>query len=285
MSEPERQEALAELCSDRFADRSPSEVFHTLLDEGRYICSERTMYRILAGEDAVKERRDQLRHPKHARPELMATRVNEVWSWDITKLLTTEKWSYLYLYVLLDLYSRFVVGWMIARHENSTHATRLIRETVRHHDVTPGSLVLHSDRGSPMTSKTTAQLLADLDVTRSLNRPHVSNDNPYSESLFKTAKYHPSFPGRFAAEDDATAWGRPFFDWYNNGHHHSGIAYLTPADVFYGRADDVLDQRHRVLVEAYHTNPERFPHGPPERRNVPPAAYHQPANEKCSSTL
>ena len=181
----EKERVVETLCSERFVDRSPAEVVHTLLDEGEYLCSERTMYRVLAERQAVKERRAQRTHPKHARPELVATAPNDVWSWDITKLRMTPKWSYLYLYVLLDLFSRYVVGWMIARAESAAFAKLLIEESVAKHGIEPGTLVLHSDRGAPMISKTLAQLLADLDVARSFNRPHTSNDNPFSESHFR----------------------------------------------------------------------------------------------------
>lgn len=269
----ERQDVVDVLSSDRFVDRAPAEVFNTLLEDGKYLCSERSMYRILKSRSAVQERRNQLRHPKHARPELVAAAPNEVWSWDITKLRTTVKWSYLHLYVLLDLYSRYVVGWMIAREESAGHAKLLIDETVRKQGVEPGSLIIHSDRGAPMVSKTLAQLYADLDVTRSLSRPRVSNDNPYSESHFKTAKYHPSYPNAFTDLDDGLAWGRRFFPWYNDEHKHGGIAYLTPADVFRGLAEQRLDERHRVLLEAYAAKPQRFPNGPPRRKQLRPVTY------------
>lgn len=234
------------------------------------------MYRVLAEHSAVKERRAQRSHPKHAAPELVATAPNEAWSWDITRLRTTVKWSYLYLYVLLDLFSRYVVGWMIARTESAAFAKLLIEESVAKHGVEPGTLVLHSDRGAPMTSKTLAQLLADLDVTRSFSRPHTSNDNPFSESQFKTAKYHPSYPGQFITLEHSLDWGREFFPWYNHEHKHSGIAYLTPADVHFGRAEERLAQRHAVLQEAYADHPERFPHGPPKRQVLPAATYINP---------
>jgi len=276
LEETEKQRIVDVLCSDRFVDRSPGEVVHTLLDEGHYLASERTMYRVLAERAEVKERRNQLSHPKHARPELVATAPNEVWSWDVTKLRTTVKWSYLHLYVLLDLFSRYVVGWMIARHENAALAKVLIEESVTKHGVEPGTLVLHSDRGAPMTSKTLAQLLADLDVARSLSRPHTSNDNPFSESHFKTLKYHPSYPGRFAALEDSLAWGRALFPWYNHQHRHSGIAFLTPADVYFGRAEAVLEQRHAVRIAAYAKHPERFPNGVPKQSVLPPATYINP---------
>lgn len=279
----ERQHIAEVLCSERFVDRSPAEVVHTLLDEGQYLASERTMYRVLAERSAVKERRNQLSHPRHARPELVATAVNSVWTWDITKLRTTVKWSYFYLYVLLDLFSRYVVGWMIARAERAAFARLLIEDSIANHGIEPGTLVLHADRGPPMVSKTLAQLLADLDVTRSFSRPHTSNDNPYSESQFKTAKYHPSYPGRFATLDEALDWGRKFFAWYNHEHKHSGIAYVTPADVYLGRADAVLAQRHRVLLGAYAAHPERFPHGPPQRLVLPPATYINPPSPKTDA--
>jgi putative transposase len=275
-----QKQAIVELLSGaRFVDRSPAEVVHTLLDEQRYLASERTLYRILAERDAVRERRNQLTHPAHVRPELVATRPSEVWSWDISRLRTTVKWSYLYLYVLLDLFSRYAVGWMIARTETAALAKLLIEHTIAKYDIAPGSLILHNDRGTQMTSKTLAQLLADLDVTRSFSRPYVSNDNPFSESQFKTVKYHPSYPGRFSGLDDALPWGRQFFPWYNHEHRHSSIAYLTPADVFHGRAEAVLDRRHAVLIDAYARHPERFPNGPPKRAQLPPATYINPPRE------
>jgi len=272
----------------RFVDRSPSEVVHTLLDEGHYLASERTMYRVLGERAEVRERRNQLSHPKHARPELVATAPNEAWSWDITKLRTTVKWSYFYLYVVLDLFSRYVVGWMIARAESAALAKVLIEQSVTKHGVEPGSLVLHSDRGSAMTSKTLAQLLAELDVARSFSRPHTSNDNPFSESELRTAKYHPSFPGRFASLEHALGWGRSFFPWYNHEHHHSGIAFLTPADVYFGHAHAVLERRHEVRLGAYAAHPERFPNGPPKRQRLAPATYinppeHAPGPVVCAS--
>lgn len=276
LSETERQRVLDELHSDRFVDRAPSEVVNALLSEGTWLASERTMYRLLADHDEVKERRDQRRHPNHERPQLMATSPNEVWSWDITRLRTTEKWVYLYLYVVMDIFSRAVVGWMVADKETATLAARLIEETVAKHDVRPGTLVLHADRGSQMRSKTLAQLLADLDVERSFSRPQVSNDNPFSESQFKTMKYHPSFPKKFAGLDDARAFGSEFFDWYNNEHHHGGIAYLTPNEVHEGRADDVLAHRHAVKMAAFAAHPGRFVRGAPRRETLPCAVYINP---------
>ena len=197
LSERERDKIFDTLCSERFVDRSPAEVVATLLDEDVYLCSERTMYRVLASQVPVQERRAQRSHPKYQKPELMARGPNQVWSWDITRLLGPKKWSYFYLYVILDIFSRYVVGWMVADRENSALASRLIQQSCLKHGVQPHLLTLHSDRGAPMTSQCTAQLLADLGVTRSLGRPQVSDDNPFSEAQFKTLKYHPSFPGRY----------------------------------------------------------------------------------------
>lgn len=276
LSSQERQAVLDVLHEERFADRTPAEVVAALLTEGRYIASERTMYRVLERAGEVKERRRQLVHPAHKKPELVATAPNQVWSWDITKLLTFEKFVYLYLYVVMDIFSRYVVGWLLADRESAMLATRLIDETVAKHDVRPGEIILHADRGAPMRSKLLSQLLADLDVGRSFSRPHTSNDNPFSESQFKTLKYHPSFPRKFHGDVDGLAFCRPFFDWYNNDHHHSGIAMLTPADVHFGRAERALDERHAVVMAAYHEHPERFVHGPPRRAVLPPAVYINP---------
>ena len=231
----EREAVRDTLASERFVDRSPAAVVATLLDEGSYLCSERTMYRILAEDHPVRERRDQLTHPAYTKPELVATAPNQTWSWDITRLLGPKKWTYYYLYVLIDIFSRYVVGWMVADRENSALASRLIQETCLKQGVQPKTLTLHSDRGSPMTGKCTAQLLADLGVTRLLSRPRVSDDNPFSEANVKTLKCHPSFPDRFADIHAATGFCRTFFRWYNDEHRHGGIAMLAPADVHHGR--------------------------------------------------
>ncbi len=276
LSDAERQGVLDELHSPRFVDRAPAEVVNTLLAEGKYLASERTMYRILDDNDEVKERRAQRVHPQHQRPELMAEGPNEVWSWDITRLRTLEKWKYLYLYVVLDIFSRAVVGWLVADKENAALAKRLIDETFAKHDVRPGTLVLHADRGTQMTSKTLAQLLVDLDIERSLSRPQVSNDNPFSESQFKTMKYHSSFPGKFANVADAVVFGREFFAWYNDEHRHSGIAYLTPGEVHAGRGDAGLAKRHAVKTAAWLAHPERFLRGAPRRETLCPAVYINP---------
>lgn len=276
LCESEREHVLDVLASPRFVDRSPAEVVATLLEEGKYLCSERTMYRVLAASQPVRERRNQLQHPSYAKPELVATAVNQVWSWDVTKLLGPEKWRYFYLYVILDIFSRYVVGWMVADRENSTLAGRLIEETCHKQGVEPAVLTLHSDRGAPMTSKCTAQLLADLGVTRSLSRPQVSDDNPFSEAQFKTLKYHPGFPGRFPGIDAAIAFCRSFFPWYNTEHRHGGIAMLTPHDVHHGRGAAVLEQRHRTLEAAWAAHPERFVHGIPKPARLPEAVWINP---------
>ncbi len=269
----EQERVLAVLDSERFVDRAPAEVIATLLDEGTYLCSERTMYRLLAQRAPVKDRRDQRRHPVYTKPQLMATAPNQVWSWDITKLLGPEKWTYYYLYVLLDIYSRMVVGWMLADRENANLAGRLIDETCTKHGVRPEVLTLHSDRGAPMTAKCTAQLLADLGVTQSLSRPQVSDDNPFSEAQFKTLKYQPGYPKRFADKAHAHGHCRTFFPWYNTEHRHGGICMLTPEAVHYGRADLLLAERRRVLEAAYQAHPERFPRGCPIVRPLPAAVY------------
>jgi putative transposase len=259
----ERQAVLDVLHEPRFVDLAPAEVYATLLDERRYLCSERTMYRILAAHQEVRERRDQLRHANHPRPELLATRPNELWSWDITKLLGPQKWTYFYLYVILDVFSRYVVGWMVAHQESAALAGQLIEETCRRQGIEANQLTLHADRGSSMTSKSVALLLADLGVTKTHSRPHVSNDNPFSESAFKTLKYRPGFPERFAHMEHARAHCGPFFDWYNTAHRHGSLGLCTPYDVHYGLAAQTLQRRGAVLDAAFLAHPERFPHGRP----------------------
>jgi len=276
LCESEREQVLDVLVSPRFVDRSPAEVVATLLDEGDYLCSERTMYRVLAASQPVRERRNQREHPQYTKPELLATAPNQVWSWDVTKLLGPKKWTYFYLYVLLDIFSRYVVGWMVADRENSALAGRLIEETCQKQGVEPQVLTLHSDRGAPMTSKCTAQLLADLGVTRSLSRPQVSDDNPFSEAQFKTLKYYPGFPSRFPDQQQAIVFCRSFFPWYNIEHRHGGIAMLTPEAVHHGRAAAVLAQRQRTLEAARADHPERFVRGIPKPSPLPEAVWINP---------
>lgn len=269
----ERDDVLEVLNSERFWDQAPGEVYATLLDEGRYLCSERTMYRILAANREVRERRDQLRHPSYQAPELIATRPNEVWSWDITKLLGPARWTYFYLYVILDIFSRYVVGWMLAYRESAQLGRKLIEQTIERQNIEPKTLTVHADRGAAMTSKAVAFLLAELGVTKTHSRPHVSNDNPYSESQFKTMKYRPEFPERFGCYQDAHRFLSEFFPWYNQEHHHSGLGYLTPYDVHYGLAQKRREQRAVVLQEAYERNPGRFVRGLPQPALLPTAAW------------
>jgi putative transposase len=258
----ERQAVLDQLHCERFVDKSPAEIHATLLDEGIYLCSERTMYRVLAEAKEVRERRNQLRHPKHAVPVLVATGPNQVWSWDITKLLGPVKWTFYYLYVLLDIYSRYVVGWLLATEESTALAKVLISESCEKEGIRSGTLTIHADRGSSMKSKPLAQLLGNLGITKTHSRPRVSNDNPYSESQFKTLKYCPRFPGRFGCLEDARAFCRWFFRWYDDEHRHSGIAMLTPASVHRGMSSEILRRRMAVLEAAYQAHPERFPRRP-----------------------
>ena len=273
LSAGERNSVLGILNSERFWDQAPGEIYATLLDEGSYLCSERTMYRILADHEQVRERRDQLRHPQYQAPELIASRPNEVWSWDITKLLGPEKWTYFYLYVILDIFSRYVVGWMLAYRESAELAKKLIEQTLQRYNIEPRSLTVHADRGAPMTSKVVAFLLAELGVTKTHSRPYVSNDNPYSESQFKTMKYRPEFPERFGCYQDAHQFCAEFFPWYNHEHHHSGLGYLTPYEVHYGLAEKRREQRAGVLQVAYEKNPQRFVRGLPRPALLPTAAW------------
>jgi putative transposase len=259
----ERQQVLEELHSPRFADLAVPQVHARLLDEGRYLCSSKTMYRILEAEGEHRERRDIRSYAHVVKPELLATRPNELWSWDITKLLGPAKWTYFYLYVLLDVFSRYVVGWMVAERESKQLARKLIEEALRKQGIAPGQLTLHADRGSSMTSKPVALLCADLGVTKTHSRPHVSNDNPFSEAQFKTLKYMPEFPDRFGSLEHARSFCRAFFPFYNDQHHHSGLAMLTPADVHYGHAAERIAARAVTMSTAYLAHPERFPHGPP----------------------
>lgn len=279
LSPSEREVVRQTLNSERFQDQAPREAYATLLDEGQYLCHWRTMYRILDANQEIRERRNQLRHPTYQKPELLTTRPNELWSWDITKLLGPSKWTYFYLYVILDVFSRYVVGWMVALQEAVHLAEMLFLETCQKQNIQPGQLTLHADRGSPMNSKPLAMLLADLGVTKTHSRPHVSNDNPYSEAHFKTFKYYPAYPERFGSQADARSWCRNFFSWYNDEHHHSGIALLTPADVHYGRAEQMLANRQQVLLTAYDLHPERFVHGTPRPLELPPAVWINPPKQ------
>lgn len=276
LSEPERQQVLEVLHSPRFRDASPSQVYATLLDEGTYLCSPRTMYRLLSRHGEVRERRAQLSHPRYRKPELLATAPNQVWSWDITKLLGPAKWTYYYLYVILDIFSRYVVGWMLAERETAILAQQLIAQTLSRFQIPPGQLILHADRGPSMRAKSLALLLADLGVGKTHNRPYTSSDNPYSESQFKTLKYHPDFPHRFGSIQDGRVFCRGFFHWYNQEHRHSGLALLTPATVHFGRTGEVLAQRAQVLTTAYRAHPERFNGRPPVLKAPPDQVWINP---------
>jgi len=276
LSEQERQEVLDVLHSEPFADKAPAEVYAALLDQGQYLCSIRTMYRVLDSRKEVRERRDQLRHPTYHKPQLVATAPKQVWSWDITKLLGPAKWTYFHLYVILDIFSRYVVGWMLASRESEHLAQRLIRETVVKEGVARDRLTLHSDRGPSMRSQTVAQLLATLGITKSHSRPHVSDDNPFSESQFKTLKYRPEFPDRFASIEDGLDFCGKFFHWQNHEHHHWGLGLLTPATVHFGRADTVLAGRQAVLTAAHVAHPERFVRHPPRPLGLPSEVWINP---------
>lgn len=264
------------LRSERFVDRSPVEVFYTLLDERVHLGSISTFYRLLRQHDEVRERRAQRRHPSYHAPELVATRPNQVWSWDITKVRGPRKGVYFHLYVIIDLFSRKVVGWMVADRESGDLAAQLISETCRRENIVEGQLTIHSDRGPSMQSMTVVQLHAYLGVTKSNSRPYVSNDNPFSESQFKTLKYHPGYPDRFACLQECLSYFRLFFGWYNHEHRHSGIEYLTPEVVHSGQAEEVLESRYQVLLTSYEQNPTRFSAGPPRRRRLPKAVYINP---------
>jgi len=269
----ERQEVTAILTSERFQDKAPYEVYATLLDEGQYHCSIRTMYRILETNSAVKERRRGHQRSHYSKPELLATRPNQVWSWDITKLKGPAKWTHFYLYVIMDIFSRYVVGWMVAHREQDALARRLIEQSCVKQNIQPGHLSVHADRGSSMKSKAVAHLLADLGVTKSHSRPHVSNDNPYSESQFKTLKYCPEFPERFGCIQDARTFGHRFFNCYNEEHRHSGIALMTPEQVHYGKAMQITALRAQVLSAAFQSNPLRFKGRAPKPFVLPEAAW------------
>lgn len=280
LSAQEKRIVRQELNSKRFMDLAPRAVYASLLDEGRYLCHWRTMYRVLAENDEVRERRPQRRHAVYPRPELAATGPNQLWSWDITKLLGPAKWVYYYLYVVLDVFSRYVVGWMLAEQESGQLAEQLLAESCAKQHIQPAELTLHADRGAAMTSKPLNRLLVDLGVNPSFSRPKTPDDNPYSEAQFKTLKYWSDFPGWFEDPAQARGWAGGFFDWYNHEHHHSGIALLTPASVHYGQAAGVLQQRQQILDQAYQRHPERFVGGAPQVAQLPSAVWINPPKEE-----
>lgn len=285
LSESARQQVLDVLHGEPHVDKAPAQVWASVLDdEGRLLCSISTMYRVLAASGEVRERRDQLRHPSYAKPVLEATGPRQLWSWDITKLRGPEKRVFYSLYVVVDVFSRYVVGWLISERECAELAQQLFEETCAKEGVEPGQVTAHSDRGSPMTAKSTAQLMADLGLTQSFSRPRVSNDNPYSESQFKTLKYRPEFPGRFGSLADARAFCRRFFEWYNREHYHSSLGLLTPWSVHSGEAELVLQKRQEVLDRAYAAHPERYVRGRPTPQRPPARVWiNQPQAVELSS--
>jgi putative transposase len=287
LSNQERQMVIDTLHSDRFYDLSPYQVYAQLLDEGRYLCGVRTMYRVLHDVHGdVKERRRHVKRQPFVKPELLATAPNQVWSWDITKLKGPVKWTYYYLYVILDIFSRYVVGWMIASREHGTLAKNLIEDTCMKQHINPEQLIIHSDRGPSMKSKAVALLLSDLGVTKSFNRPNVSNDNPFSEAQFKTLKYNSQFPGRFGSIQDARSFCQHFFNWYNKEHRHSGIGLVTPEQVHYGLAQEVYLKRCQVLFDAYVKNPNRFKNRVPKPYELPTEAWiNKPKTDSLESNL
>jgi putative transposase len=284
LSEVERKDLHRVLDSEEFVDQAPATVYAKLLDQGVYLASVPTMYRVLRAHDEVRERRRQASHPAAKKPELLAAKPNQVYSWDITKLAGPVKWTWFYLYVILDIYSRYVPGWLLARAENARLAEVLLADTAAKQGIGPGQLTIHADRGSPMTAKPVALLLADLGVTKSHSRPHVSNDNPYSESQFRTMKYRPEFPERFGSFQDAHAFCGRFFRWYNDEHRHSGIGFHTPADVHYGRAELVRARRAEVLSAAYAEHPERFVRKLPEPPALPTMVWINQPKEDPATT-
>lgn len=275
-SETEKATVREVLNSERFADLAPRQVYATLLDEGEYYCSISTMYRILTEHGEVNERRVQRTHPTYTRPELLATAPNQVWSWDITWLRGAGKWQHFYLYVILDIFSRYVVGWLLAEAESGELAEQLIAETCRKQGIQRDQLTLHADRGAPMTAQTVVQLLEELGVTKSHSRPHTSDDNPFSEAQFKTLKYRPDYPERFESLAQAHRWATAFFDWYNNKHRHSRLGLMTPAAVHWGLDQHLTLQRQQVLQAAYAAHPERFVNGLPKPPQVPVAVWINP---------
>ena len=284
LSEEERRKVREVLNSERFMDLPPRQVYATLLDEGTYLCHWRTMYRILAAHDEVRERRNLRQHPTYVKPQLLATAPNQVWSWDITVMRGPVKWHHFYLYTVIDIFSRYVVGWLIAERESSDIAKHLIAETVRKQGIAPHQLTLHADNGSPMKGKPLQDLLRDLHVAPSHSRPHTSDDNPFSEAQFKTMKYRPDYPNRFDSIDTARSWARRFFTWYNNDHYHSGLNLLTPASVHYGSAQAIQGGRQAVMGVAYNSHPERFMQGPPVVLGTPDAVYINPPQEVTNLT-
>jgi putative transposase len=285
LSEPERQHILAVLRSKGYCDLAPAQVWARLLDDGIYLCSISTMYRLLAAAGENRERRRQRTHPAKKRPELMATAPNRVWSWDITKLHGPTRGVYYELFVIIDIFSRYVVAWMVAPTETGELAKEFIDAAIAAQGIEADQLALHADRGTSMTSKPVAQPLVDPGVARSHSRPHVSNDNPYSELNFKTLKYCPAFRGRFGSIHDARAFCTSFFTYYNHEHRHSGIGLHTPASVHNGTATEIRAQRAAVLDAAYAASPNRFGNRRPAPPKLPTVAWvNDPSREALIQT-
>lgn len=280
LSETERSAVREMLNSERFMDQAPRQVYAELLDEGRYLCSVSTMYRVLRAHEEVQERRQVRRHPVYRKPELLATAPNQVWSWDISLMRGPVKWTHFALYTVLDIFSRYVVGWMIATAQTSDLARQLVSESARRQGILPGQLTLHSDNGTPMKGKPLVALLEELGIDRSHSRPHTSDDNPFSEAQFKTMKYRPNYPDRFPDIETARTWARHFFDWYNHQHYHSGLNLLTPASVHSGHAETIQQQRQAVMTAAYATHPSRFSQGLPQVKGAPEAVWINPPTER-----
>jgi putative transposase len=284
LQENEKAAVLACLQEERFQDCSPAQVYASLLDGGQYHCSLRTMYRLLAAEGESRERRAQLSRPAYAKPELLATGPNQLWSWDIAKRRGPMKWTFYSLYVILDVSSRYVSGWMIAYRESADLAKQLIQDSCEKQNITPGQLTIHADRGSSMTSQSVALLLADLGIVKTHSRPPVSDDNPYSEAHFKTLKYRPDFPDRFGSLEEARRFCQEFFSWYNQEHRHSGLQLMTPSTVHYGEAEKRIGDRQAVLDAAYQAHPERFVKRPPQHPSLPEAVWINPPAAKQDKT-
>lgn len=285
LSHLEKQTVLDLLHSERFVDKTPYEMYHALIDDDQYYCSPRTMYRLLSAQNEIFDRRRPRNHRNAVKPELLATGPNQVWSWDITKFFSTQKLKYFYLYVIIDIYSRYVVGWLVADCESQDIAKKLIQESTLKQGIQRDQLTLHSDNGASMKSHSVAALLEHLGITKTHNRPHTSDDNPFSEAQFKTVKYHPEFPGRFETIEEAILFCQKFFIWYNQSHYHSGLAWLTPESVHYGQGSQILENRHQVLMSAFQKFPARFRRQGPELKRLPQAVYINPPQPNIFKNL
>lgn len=285
LTEEERNHVIELLHSEQFIDLAPHQIYAKLLDQGRYVCSVSTMYRVIKSEHGhVQDRRNQVHRASYVKPELLATGPNQVWSWDITKLKASVKWTYFYLYVIIDIFSRYVVGWMVANSEQKALAKQLIEQSCTKQNIEPHQLTLHADRGSSMKSKAVAELLVDLGVIKTHSRPHVSDDNPFSEAQFKTLKYCPQFPERFGCIQDSRAFCKDFFSWYNNEHQHTGIGLMTPCQVHYGLAEDIYQARAEVLKAAFEKHPRRFKGAVPQPPHLPQEVWiNKPKDENCQN--